>query len=124
RAAVRGDTDSAMTPFEQGLAEQRRGNLGGAEAIYRTILPGDANHFAPIHMLATLCTESGKHAEAEQLFRRAVAIDARYPPCRYNFGLFYAKSGQYQNAIAEFDRALALHPNFAPVYVDRGSARK
>ncbi len=110
--------------FEQAVAEHRNGNLAKAETLYRQILSQTPDNFDVLHMLAVVCSDTGKVQESEDLFRRALSIDTKFPPCFHNFGLLLAKRKEYRKAIEQFDKALALFPGYAPVYADRGLALK
>jgi tetratricopeptide (TPR) repeat protein len=51
------------------------------------------------------------YAQAEKLFRRALAIDAQYPAALNDLAYAYARNGQYADAFEAMDRYVAMLPN-------------
>lgn len=47
----------------------------------------------------------GRLAEAEAMFRQAIAADSQYKAARNNLGLVLGKTGRYEESLAEFRRA-------------------
>ena len=67
-----------------GMQRHREGNDRGAEAQFRAALGhaergklADARRAATLYQLATICRLSHRDAEAEKLFKEAIAIDER-----------------------------------------------
>ena len=111
-----------MTLIEQAFALHQRGNLTGAEAIYRKILNADTKHFDALHMLGIIYSQRGLFKEAEKYLSEAIAIDGGVPPCLHNYGILLCKLGRFDEAINIFKRAIRLAPNHAPIYSDCGNA--
>jgi tetratricopeptide (TPR) repeat protein len=50
------------------------------------------------------------YAQAEKLFRRALAIDSQYPAALNDLAYAYARNGQYADAFEAMDRYVAMLP--------------
>jgi tetratricopeptide (TPR) repeat protein len=55
---------------------------------------------------------------AEQILRRAVQLDARYPPSRQLLASYLAKHGQSEESVTLLQEGLSTHPNY-PGYYDQ-----
>jgi Tfp pilus assembly protein PilF len=51
------------------------------------------------------------YAQAEKLFRHALAIDSQYPAALNDLAYAYARNGQYADAFEAMDRYVAMLPN-------------
>ena len=99
------------------------GRLAEAEQIYRQILAADANHADALHMLGVVAHQVGRNDAAEDLIRRAIALNpGGSAPYLSNLGLVLVALGRAEEAVAAFRRALELHPDFAEVHNNLGSA--
>jgi Flp pilus assembly protein TadD len=61
---------------------------------------------------ATRLAQSGRHAEAEQLFRQIIARQPASAEARYNLARVLAEKGDVEGAIAGYRGALGLEPVF------------
>ena len=77
----------------------------------------EGNHQAHLN-LATLLSNLGRHAEAEEQFARARAI--RPGPVHYQRGNALATEGRLDEALAEFTEALRLDPGLVDARNNRG----
>ena len=79
--------------------------------------------FAGAHSsLGNALREAGRHAEAEQSYRRALAIDANCAPAYNNLGLLLCEKGDFAAAAASCSRAVALAPHLAEAHNNFGNA--
>jgi tetratricopeptide (TPR) repeat protein len=58
----------------------------------------------------------GQNTEAENSFKRALALDAKAVPALAYLGVTYTERGLYQNAIDYYEQALALNPQLAALH--------
>jgi len=72
--------------------------------------------------LGTSLAEIGRHAEAAEQDRRAIAIEPNMPQAHNNLGLALAATGHRAEAIDEYKRAIALLPSYAAAHNNLGSA--
>ncbi|MEM8882434.1 MAG: tetratricopeptide repeat protein [Planctomycetota bacterium] len=59
---------------------------------------------------ATLAQREGRHAEAEELYRASLAVDANFLPARFNLGQLLAALGRPDDAAAQFRAVLDFEP--------------
>jgi protein O-GlcNAc transferase len=115
---VRSGTSMAL--LDIALEAQKRGQLGEAEQLYRSLIAADPGNFDALHMLGIVCFENRKPQEAEQFFLKALSVNSEFPPLYHHYGLFLAKQNRFAESVEQFDKALKLFDRFAPVYGDRG----
>jgi Tfp pilus assembly protein PilF len=58
----------------------------------------------------------GDNAEAEDSFRRSLAVDAKLVPALAYLGTTYAERGAYEKAISFYEQAIALNPQLAALH--------
>lgn len=107
----------ARALLAQGNNLFKSGDFEGALSAYEAVLdarPRDAD--ALNNVGATLCKLS-RHAEAEDLFRRAIKLRADYPEALSNLGVVLQSKGLYRESEAVLRRALKARP----AYVDARS---
>jgi tetratricopeptide (TPR) repeat protein len=74
------------------LACQRRGDLPGAEALYRQALTLQPDEPDCLHMLGVVCYETGRNREAYELVYRALSLTGwRIESMRHNMALVLVK---------------------------------
>lgn len=77
---------------------------------------------AALHQASLAALIAGRHAEAIDLLRRAIAIDARQPTLHANLGNALQGLGRYQDAAASYRQALALDGSMAEAHNNLGNA--
>ncbi len=81
----------------------------------------NAPHHADLHYrYGLLLRQLGRHAEAIQAFRHAVAINPHYAKALVKLAISLKETGETEEAITCFQRALELHPHFADVHYQLG----
>ncbi|NMJ41473.1 tetratricopeptide repeat protein [Roseomonas sp. JC162] len=88
-----------------------RGDLGGAEAAYRTALAREPGNLAALVNLADFEARRGHADAAESALRRAVAAHPQEAAPRFALGLALARRGQSSEALAMLAAAAALRPD-------------
>jgi len=58
----------------------------------------------------------GQNAEAENSFKRSLAVDTKLVPALAYLGVTYAERGQYEKAIGFYEQAMALSPKTATLH--------
>lgn len=132
-----GDRDRAISEFQHVLALQP-----GNPAVLTLLVPVlfDANRFAECldacrdlvraaprsaeahHWLGRAHAESGRLAEAEENYRRALSFDASYFPALQNLLEVVLAQGRTQESLECADAALAVRSDHAPTHLRRGDA--
>jgi predicted O-linked N-acetylglucosamine transferase (SPINDLY family) len=113
--------------FDLAMQQQRGGNLGQAEAIYRQILAHQPDHAASNHMLGVIAMHTGKLDVAVDFLRQALAFNPTIAETYCELGNIFAGTGRAEQAIAFYRKSLSLQPdsaqclnNFANALHERG----
>src|SRR5687767_13875908 len=96
--------------FALALQLHRAGNIGEAEAIYRSILAQRPSNADALHLLGMIEHQRGNHVAGESYIQQAVAFnpnDALYHNNLANAQLALRKTA---DAIQSYERCLALNP--------------
>jgi len=117
------DRDCA-TLLRQAISLHRAGRLPEARRCYLRILAVDPRHFEALHLLATLHSQAGRHAEALVLFEQAIRIDDTRPELFSNRGNALKELQRFDEALASYDVAIRLKPDYAEAYFNRGNVLK
>jgi len=91
RYAEQGRTDLAIKTYEEAIA-------GKDDALLR-------------NRLGAIYGRRNRLAEAEEQFKRAIALKPDYAEAHANLGSVYGRTGRIEDAIKETEQALALDPN-------------
>ena len=109
------------TMLETALGHHRAGRLAEAEALYRQILTGDANHADALHLLGMIEHQHGQHETAVSMILKAIAINPNVAAFHSNLGTIFQTQGKLEEAGASFERALTLKPDWAEVQSNLGN---
>lgn len=107
-------TDVAMKL--KGTVMMQRGDLAGAERMYRQVIsryPGDAEAYFNI---GALWHAQGDRARAMTAYETALRIRPNYPDARTNLAAALAESGQIERALLEYERVLRVTPTNGPAH--------
>jgi tetratricopeptide (TPR) repeat protein len=115
-------TAGIAAQMEQAVAYHSRGQLAEAEGLYRHILAQSSAHFDALHLLGVVCYQTGRHADAAELMRRAIEVEPSQPAVYSNLGLVLQALKRPEEALASYDRCLALSPEYAEALSNRGNA--
>jgi tetratricopeptide (TPR) repeat protein len=88
------------------------GRLGDAEAVYRAILQDQPEHADALHLMGLLAHQAGRHEEAIEFIRRALAGKAD-PIFHSNLAGAYLALGRSSEAVASCQEAVRLEPSNA-----------
>ena len=106
-----------LIPAQQSLSRLSldTGQFEQAEASYRREIELTPEHFGPYHMLAVVLNQTARHAEAIELFKRAISLNPNSSASYTSLGGAYIDlddtSDEYLAlAQANFEKAVALEP--------------
>jgi tetratricopeptide (TPR) repeat protein len=122
----RGDPDTTpLTPsaaIDAAKDLHQRGDLPGAERLYRAVLHDDADRFDALLLLGILEYQRGNHRDAHGLIERALRTDGQSAVAHLQMGLVLRALRKTEEAIASYDRALAIEPALVDALYNRGNA--
>jgi predicted CXXCH cytochrome family protein len=133
--AQRGDLDSALVEYRQGLLamadmpsthlnlgvlETDLGRLDLAEQAYRKALSMDPYFIPARQNLATIYNRLGRNAEAERELREGIRQAPDHGELHYSLGLLLAEGGRYEEAANSLREAAKLLPNQARIRYNLG----
>ena len=116
--------ESTTTTFETALNAIRSGRHAEAERLLRDVLKADDCHLPSLHFLGILVGCAGNHAEAIDLFSRALRLNNGIPEWHLNLGLALKATGRLAEAAVSCRRALALRPSYVEAHNNLGSVLK
>ena len=105
-----------------GVKAHQTGDLNAAASCYQQILDVAAGHADANHLLGLVQFQSGHPTDAEQLIRKAIAIDAKVPLYHANLGRVLKSVDDNAGAITAFRDAVMLSPDDAVLHADLSSA--
>ena len=111
----------AQAEFARAVDAHRRGQLGEAEQLCRSVLRSDARHFGARYMLGIIALQRGDFVSAESEIARALQIDSKVAPAHRDHGLALARLERLPEALTAFERAIALKPDLADAFGHRGN---
>ncbi|MBI2510754.1 MAG: tetratricopeptide repeat protein [Opitutae bacterium] len=97
--------------LQQAIAHHRAGRLTEAAAIYTRIRAVAPRSFDAVHLLGVIALQQGRAAEAVDLLKKALSLDARHAVCRMRLGLALMAAGRAKDAEPEFRETLRLKPD-------------
>jgi Flp pilus assembly protein TadD len=106
----------------QAVQHHQAGRLGEAEALYRAILSEAPRQADALHLLGVLVHQTGRHAEAIDLIRRALALHGPHPVFHSNLAAVYLAADSLDEAVAHSREAIRLKPDLADAHANLGVA--
>ena len=94
-----------------GRAEEKLGNLDGAEAAYTSALEISPSSWHAYNGLGIVEKRRGNHEAAMSNYERALKIYPRSPSVRTNLGALYRSMGNETRAEEQFRTVLAIEPD-------------
>lgn len=122
------DQAAAMTPLEQEinalntLYGQRR--LDDVVKKATALLETFPEEIALFNILGAAYAGLGRHDDAVESFRRAIAVDANVAEAHFNHGLALKNRGDLAEAIANYRRAIDIRPEYPEAFYNLGIAQK
>jgi predicted O-linked N-acetylglucosamine transferase (SPINDLY family) len=107
---------------ERGEPPRALSSLAPEKAVADPPSPTDPGQVRSLLSEAVALHQAGRLSEAEDLYRRVLAIDPRQFDGRHLLGLVQYQRGDCAEAIRQFDLALAIKPDAAAAYNSRAAA--
>ena len=105
--------------FERGC-ELERADAKAAREAYERALEADAKHLRAHINLGRLLHETGRLADAERVYREAIAACGNDPLLLYNLGVLLEDLDRRNEAMEAYERALHRDPRFADCLYNLG----
>src|SRR4051794_20347905 len=109
--------------WQQAVRCHQNGDLAGAERECRAFLAAQPEHADGWHLLGVALSGLGKHEEAIDSLKRALALSPG-AACWNNLGEAQRARGDLPEALACVTRALALAPHLPEAHYNRGNILK
>ena len=115
RAAGRLDDKTAL---DRALGHLNRNELRKAEEVLAPLMDAASANAGALQLMGLVRRAQGRLAEAEEMYRRSLAIEPSQAHVHHNLGNLLKTAGRTGEAISEFRMALALQPNFAEAHLN------
>ncbi len=115
-------TDDIKQTLDAALAHHRASRLKEAVALYTQALERDPENADALHLLGIATAQSGDPRRAEELIRRALAINPTEPLFHQNLGKALVAQGRWKDAAASHRRAAETAPAFGEAWWALGVA--
>ena len=106
------DPDEIEWSLKLAMDHQQKGDWGGAEERYNSILAMDPDNPDAMHLLGVLHHQTGRIDSAIALITRAIRIFPTNPFYYNNLGSSYRKNGEYSKAEQCYKKALYMKPDY------------
>ena len=110
--------------IDTGRAAHQRGDLGGAKAVYESILAQNPRDPEALHLLGVVAFQERKPEESVRLIERAIEINPGNPAYYSNVALTYQALNRWEEAVRRGEQAVALNPEMAEGHNNLGIALK
>jgi tetratricopeptide (TPR) repeat protein len=87
------------------------GNLDRAERELQTVLQSNPEEYRALNLLGIVRAQQRREPDAEELFKRALAIKPDFTSAHASLGMLYAQMSKLEEAIVQLKEALRLDPN-------------
>lgn len=115
--------ESLKTWNNLGLVLEQRGDLAGAESLYRRVLSASPEEASAMNNLGNVLRRRGRMPEAISTLEQLTRLHPDYRPALQNLGACFLEANRPSDAIPWFDRALAAEPGNVTALTNRGHAR-
>jgi Flp pilus assembly protein TadD/SAM-dependent methyltransferase len=106
--------------FGAAFRQFRAGQTQEAERLCHDVLSFDPGHFDSLHLLGIMALQAARHAQAIELFGRALAADARSSECHFNVAQALRACGRLDDAGAHLRQAIMLRGDYAKAHASLG----
>ena len=108
--------------FAAGLDLHQRGNLAGAEELYRQILKLHPVHPDTLHLLGVVANQKGDNAAACDWIGQAISLKPDVAQYHFNRGVSLQALGRHQAAVKAYRTAIRLKQDYREAYENMGVA--
>lgn len=117
------DPEYAPPVVNLGMMAARRGDMQGAETLFKKALTLHPRHPERVHNnLGNSLVRQGRVLEAIPHYQTALILDPDLTEAHKNLGFVLLDQGRAHEAIVHFERAIALDPDSPYVYMRWGDA--
>jgi predicted O-linked N-acetylglucosamine transferase (SPINDLY family) len=106
--------------MQEATAAYQCGDLGRAEQICSLVLAADRDCFDALNLLGIIAVRTSRRNDAQELFRRAVAVEPHNAAAHNNYGNALKDGRRFQEALHCYEHALCLAPDFIEAHLNRG----
>jgi Tfp pilus assembly protein PilF len=99
----------AETLFHEALAAQRKGDLKGAETLYRKVLLLAPGHVQALNNVGVLYMGQKKRNQAIAMFSRAIVLKKDYVDPYYNLACLYAQAKEIDESLWYLKVAMTIN---------------
>jgi protein O-GlcNAc transferase len=99
-----------------GTIESDHGRLQEATGHWTKALEQKPNHLLLLNKIGALARRMGNEVEAENIFRKAISIDATQPEAHFNLGNCLSSRGEWLPAIQSYTNSIESKPDFVQAY--------
>ena len=110
---------SSLSPFEEALLLDERGDRRAEELYYRAISEGDQAADAYCN-LGIMESKAGRMTKAFDCFTRSLEHDSRHFESHYNLGNLYFEEDNLRLARMHYELAAKINPAFPNLYFNLG----
>ena len=110
---------SSLSPFEEALLLNERGDRRAEELYYRAISEGDQAADAYCN-LGIMESKAGRMTKAFDCFTRSLEHDSRHFESHYNLGNLYFEEDNLRLARMHYELAAKINPAFPNLYFNLG----
>lgn len=103
-------TAQQQARLQQALQAQAQGDLAYAEAAWRSLIADKVRFAQPYCKLALICARSERTAEAQSLWRKALAIDPGSIEAAMGLAESHQQAGQIEQALERYRKIISDHP--------------
>jgi tetratricopeptide (TPR) repeat protein len=104
----------------EGLALHHQGRLEEARERYKKVLARDPKHFDALHLLGSVCAQSGQTELGVSLLKRAIRVNPNAALAHCALGVALNELKRCEEALASLDASIALAPGHAVAHYNRG----
>ena len=110
--------------LSKALAAHGKGDLNGAESLYREVLASDPGNAKALHNLGAVALQTGHPYSAADLFRKTLQSDPKYNDAFCNLGLALRAQGLLDEAAVAYKNAIEAAPDMAEAHSNLGVVLK
>lgn len=107
--------------LNEGVQAHGAGNLVHAKTCYEAALALSPGQHDALHLLGVIADQQGRHAEAVDLIRQAIAVRPQAAQPHGNLGTALLELGDLDGAEAAYRKAVALDPTYLDGHLNLGN---
>ena len=113
---AREPSDEAPSEWFARAVELEAVDRDGAERAYRCAIAGAPDYLDPYLNLGVMLCDSGRCAEAVDLYAQAIVHSPAEPLLHFNLAVALEDAKRFDEALASYDECMRLSPDFADAH--------